>query len=177
MTVLRWFAAVVLVLVAGGARGEAESTKLAEFYGRYQGQGLAKNRENLYFGVTLRDLDTTIESSADGGFIVKWTTVMRDSEGQATRRSDQSLAFKPAGKPGLFVASGTGDPLAGGAFAWARVEGRMLVVNLMEVNPNGAGVWGIYERKLTADGMDLTFRRIEPTGTVRIVSGKLKKQK
>ncbi len=177
MSLTRWFAAIAFVLIAEGVGAEGESAKLAEFFGRYQGQGLAKNRENLYFGVTLRDLDTTIESAAEGGFIVKWTTVTRDSEGQPTRRSDQSLTFKPVGKPGLFVATGTGDPLAGGAYAWARLDGRTLVVNMIETNPNGSGVWGLYERKLTADGMDLTFRRIEPTGTVRIVSGKLKKQR
>lgn len=174
---LRSYAALLcLVLLVGGTARAQSPDSLKEFFGRYSGQGVAKNRDNLYFGVQLRDLDTTIEAAGDAGFTVRWTTVSRESEGQAARRSDQSLTFRPADKPGLYISGQNKDPAQGGLYAWARLEPRTLVVNIVEVTAAGAGVWSIYERRLTGEGLDLTFRRIEPAGTARIVAGKLKRK-
>jgi hypothetical protein len=166
----------VVLLVAGAAWAETPN-QLAEFFGRYTGQGVAKNRDNLYFGVQLRDLDTIIEPAPDQGFSLRWITVSRESEGQPARRADQTLTFKPGERPGLYVGERNKDPAAGGLYAWARLDQRTLTVNIVEVTSTGAGVWSIYERRLTGEGLELTFRRIEPTGTARIVAGKLKRQK
>jgi hypothetical protein len=167
---------VLVLLFAGEVRSQA-SDPLKEFFGRYVGQGVAKNRDNLYFGVQLRDLDTTIEPAGDGGFKVGWITVSRDGDGQVARRSEQSLAFKRSDKPGLYVSEQSKDPAQGGLYAWARLEPRVLTINIVEVTPSGAGVWSIYERRLTGDGLELTFRRIEPGGTARIVAGRLKRER
>ncbi|MBL8663093.1 MAG: hypothetical protein JNM29_09715, partial [Candidatus Odyssella sp.] len=43
------------------------------------------------------------------------------------------------------------------------------------VGDEGGGRWQVYERRLTGDGMELTFRRLDATGALRIVSGKLKR--
>src|SRR5687768_7962203 len=108
---LRLGAALLSLLLLLGATVRAQAPdQLREFFGRYTGQGVAKNRDNLYFGVQLRDLDTTIEPAADGGFTVRWTTVSRESEGQPARRSDQSLTFRTTDKPGLYIGAQNKDP-------------------------------------------------------------------
>jgi hypothetical protein len=163
--------AAILAPTRSGAEGAAP---IKEFVGQFKGQGIAKNRDNLDFNRTLRDLDTTIEAAGDGGFTVKWTTVIRDVEGGRTIQN--AITFAPAGKPNVFKAVDAGDPIAKGNYAWARIDGRTLVVNVFEVGDEGQGRWQVYERRLTGDGMELTYRRLDHSGALRIVSGKLKRQ-
>jgi hypothetical protein len=156
-------------------RGDAEgAAKIAEFFGRFVGQGIAKNRDSPDFSRTLRDLDTIIEAAGEGGFTVKWTTVIRDGEGG--KKTDNTLTFVPAGKPNVYKAADSGDPIAKGHYAWARIDGKTLTINVLEVGDEGTGRWQVYERRLTGDGMELTFRRLDASGALRIVSGKLKRQ-
>lgn len=163
--------AAAMAPTRGGAEGAAS---VKDFFGRFIGQGIAKNRDTLDFARTMRELDTIIEPAGEGGFTVKWTTVIRDVEGG--RKIDNVMSFAPAGKPNVFKAVGAGDPIAKGQYAWARIDGRTLTVNVLEVGEEGQGRWQVYERRLTGDGMELTFRRLDPTGALRIVSGKLKRQ-
>jgi hypothetical protein len=169
----------VLALVAAAfapSRGDAEgAAPIKDFFGQFKGQGIAKNRDSLDFARSVRDLDTVIEAAGDGGFTVKWTTVIRDVEGTG-RKIDNTMTFAPAGKPNVFKAVDSGDPVSKGHYAWARIDGRTLTINVLEVGDEGAGRWQVYERRLTGDGMELTFRRLDPTGALRIVSGKLKRQ-
>ena len=72
--------------------------------------------------------------------------------------------------------SQAGDPVSQGHYAWARIDGRTLTVNVLEVGDEGQGRWQVYERRLTGDGMELTYRRLDPSGALRIVSGKLKRR-
>lgn len=156
-------------------RSDAEgAAKVSEFFGRFQGQGIAKDRDNRIFDRALRDLDTTIEAAGEGGFTVKWKTVIRDGEGD--KKIENTLTFAPSGKPNVFKALDAGDPIAKGHYAWARIDGRTLTINVFEVGDEGAGRWQVYERRLTGDGMELTFRRLDGSGALRIVSGKLKRQ-
>lgn len=167
--------ALISAIVAPTRSGAEGAAGIKDFVGNFKGQGIAKNRDNLDFGRTLRDLDTTIETAGEGGFMVKWTTVIRDVEGGRTIQN--VMNFVPAGKPNVFKAVDSGDPIAKGQYAWARIEGRTLVVNVLEVGDEGQGRWQVYERRLTGDGMELTFRRLDQSGALRIVSGKLKRQK
>jgi hypothetical protein len=167
--------ALVAAIVAPTRSGAEGAAGIKDFFGRFVGQGVAKNRDNLDFARTMRDLDTFIEPAGADGFTVKWTTVIRDVEGG--RKIDNSLTFVPAGKPNVFKANDAGDPVAKGQYAWARIDGRTLVVNVLEVGEEGQGRWQVYERRLTGDGMELTYRRLDHSGALRIVSGKLKRQK
>lgn len=167
--------ALVAAIVAPTRSGAESAAGIKEFYGRFVGQGLAKNRDNLDFARTMRDLDTIIEPAGADGFTVKWTTVIRDEEGG--RKIENSLTFVPSGKANVFKTADSGDPIAKGHYAWARIDGRTLVVNVFEVGQEGQGRWQVYERRLTGDGMELTFRRLDHSGALRIVSGKLKRQK
>jgi hypothetical protein len=156
------------------SRGDAESAApIKDFFGQFKGQGIAKNRDSLDFYRSLRDLDTIIEAAGEG-FTVKWTTVIRD--GDVGRKIDNAMTFAPSGKPNVFKAVDSSDPIAKGYYAWARIEGRTLTINVLEVGDEGGGRWQVYERRLTGDGMELTFRRLDATGALRIVSGKLKRQ-
>jgi hypothetical protein len=167
--------AAVIAPTRGGAEG---ASSIKDFFGAYKGEGIAKNREDIDFSRTMRDLDTIIEPAGEGGFTVKWTTVIRDSEGsRKPARTEDSITFIPAGKPNVFKAADAGDPLAKGYYAWARIDGRTLTVNVLEVGDEGQGRWQIYQRRLTGDGIELTFRRLDGTGALRIVSGKLKRLK
>jgi hypothetical protein len=166
--------ALVAAVMAPTPGGAEDGSGIKAFYGRFKGEGVAKNRDNLDFSRTMRDLDTTIAPSGEGGFTVTWSTVIRD--GAANRKIDNALSFVPAGKPGVFKGADNGDPITKGYYAWARLDDRTLVVNVIEVAPDGQGRWQVYERRLTGDGMELTFRRLDPSGALRIVSGKLKRQ-
>ncbi len=182
MLTRRFPAALLFVALAFGLLQAAACTaqtaaKIENFYGHYVGQGIAKDRESVVFDHALRVLDTTIAPAPDGAFSVKWQTVVRDSESKDPKSTSQVLVFKPTDRPGIFGAIDNRDPIAGGTYAWAEIEGRSLIVNVFSVQANGNGYWAIYDRKLTADGIDLTFRRVEGTGTTRIVHGKLKKAK
>src|SRR5262245_53936600 len=169
----------VLALVAAAlapSRGDAEgAAPLKDFFGQFKGQGIAKNRDSPDFARALRDLDTVIKPAGEGGFTVEWTTVVRDGEGGLKTEKD-TMTFVPTGKPNLFKTVGSGDPISMGHYAWARIDGRTLTINVLEVGEEGAGRWQVYERRLTGDGMELTFRRLDRTGALRIVSGKLKRQ-
>jgi hypothetical protein len=163
--------AAAMAPTRGGAEGAA---KISEFFGRFIGQGIAKDRDNKVFDRSLRDLDTIVEPAGEGGFTVKWTTVIRDGEGG--KKIDNTMSFAPSGKPNVYKAVDAGDPIAKGHYAWARIDGRTLTINVLEVGEEGAGRWQVYERRLTGDGMELTFRRLDASGALRIVSGKLKRQ-
>lgn len=165
----------LLAAAMAPTRGDAEgAAKITEFFGRFVGQGIAKDRDNKVFDRALRELDTIVEPAGEGGFTVKWTTVIRDGEGG--KKIDNTLTFAPAGKLNVFKAVDAGDPIAKGHYAWARIDGRTLTINVLEVGDEGAGRWQVYERRLTGDGMELTFRRLDASGALRIVSGKLKRQ-
>jgi hypothetical protein len=167
--------AAAMAPTRGGAEGAA---KISEFFGQYKGQGIAKDRQNFAFERTLRDLDTTIEPAGEAGFTVKWTTVIHDlaEGGKAPRETVNAMTFAPTDRPNIYKAVDSSDPIAKGHYAWARIDGRTLTVNVLEVGPEGQGRWQVYERRLTGDGIELTFRRLDASGALRIVSGKLRRQ-
>ena len=58
------------------AGASAKDLNLAAFFGTFKGSGVSENRDSLYFGTTIRDLDVTIQP-AGKGFTIEWTTVIR----------------------------------------------------------------------------------------------------
>ena len=166
----------LLAAVMAPTRGDAEgAAKITEFFGQFKGQGIAKDRDNKVFDRSLRLLDTVVGPAGEGGFTVTWKTII-SGDGEAGKTIDNTMTFAPAGKPNVFKAVDAGDPIVKGHYAWARIDGRTLTINVLEVGDEGAGRWQVYERRLTGDGMELTFRRLDASGALRIVSGKLKRQ-
>ncbi len=155
----------------------AQDLSVQAFYGRFQGSGIAQNRDSLYFGVTVRDFDVVI--GADGpGFFVEWTSVIRgggDPANPDVRRKVSRISFDPTAKPRVFRAREQGDPLGGEAFGWARIKDQTLTLHFMGIREDGGYEIQSYDRTLTGAGMDLRFVRLSDGEPVREVNGKLVK--
>lgn len=147
------------------------------FYGTWTGSGVAENRDSTYFAVTQRDLDVIIKPAGDG-FTITWTTVIRKGGDPAkpnVRQRQQTLTFHPAGHARVWRAQESGDPMAGQALAWARIEKQTLTVFQMTVLPTGLYEIEQYDRTLTGTGMDLKFSLRRDKEPVRTVNAKLVK--
>lgn len=162
-----------VAFVAVGAR--AQDLPIAAFFGSFKGGGVAENRDSIYFGVTVRDLDVTIRPEGSG-FRVDWTTIIRkggDPNKPRVRRKAQSAVFMPTGQPGVYRAVDLADPLQGGKYTWSRIAKQTLYVYGLLIDDKGRYDMQIYERTLKASGMDLVFRRVFDGEPVRTVNGKL----
>ena len=164
-----------LAIAAPGAL--AADIKLAGFFGTFKGNGVSENRDSLYFGVTVRDLDVTIEP-AGKGFSIEWTTVIRrggDPKNPKVRSKTQRMAFQPAGKGKVFKSTDNGDLLSGQPYAWAYIKETALVIHIMSIDESGAYQMQSYTRTLVPTGMSFRFERIRNDEPVRTVNGKLTK--
>jgi hypothetical protein len=157
---------VVLVglSLSGLAPASAEDAAIKPFFGTYEGATLLSSEE-----IRSRDLKVAITPAANDGFRVEWqTTIFKPVDD--TRRKTQSLEFRrsPA-NPKLYAAQPsdvtvgmdpTRDPLDGAPYAWARIDGRKLTVNVLTISEEGDWVVQVYDRVLTKDGMALSFVRV-----------------
>lgn len=174
--ILRTLAAGLLLLAAATLPASARNLPLDAFFGTFKGTGVAENRDSLYFGVTVRDLDVTIKPTAAQGFAVEWSTVIRsggDPANPDVQRKTQRVEFLPGKMAGVYVAADNGDPLSGQPYSWARVEGQSLITHLLTVGKDGAYEIQSYVRTLTPTGMAFTFRRTREGEEVRTVKGQL----
>lgn len=177
MTAVRFLAGTILMLLLSALPAAAQSLPDG-FFGRWVGSGIAEDADTLFLGLSQRDLDVTIERRADGtGFIVDWTTVIRATNGSdaEVRRRQTRLALVPSGNGGVFVATETADPLAGGVSSWARVtdDGTGFILYQLLVGATGIPDLVRYERRLTDQGMTLVFARVRDGEVIREVRGRL----
>ncbi|MEX2617340.1 MAG: hypothetical protein WD767_14690 [Alphaproteobacteria bacterium] len=154
----------------------AENLSPETFYGTFQGSGYAENRDSLYFGSTVRDLDVVIGPSG-GGFSVTWTTVIRGGSPNdpKIKRKAQTVNFSPAGQPGVFRGTPSGDPLAGNPYVWARIEEHTMTTYILTISGDGTYEMQSYARTMSGAGMDLVFTRIRDGEPVRSAQAKLVK--
>ncbi len=148
------------------------------FAGSFAGSGIADSEDTNFLGVTQRDLDVRINPTADGGFTIAWTTVLRtgsDPQKPEIRRRATSLTFRPGPRPGLFSASDNGDPLQGGMLSWARISRSTLTIHQFSVREGGQHDIQTYARTLTGTGMELVYTRVVDGERQRRVRGKLVK--
>jgi hypothetical protein len=176
------FVAATIVVTMGllsppqGAWAQANQTPPA-FYGTFKGTGVAKNRDSIYFAVTVRDLDVRIHA-AGAGFRVQWTTIIRrggDPGRPNVRRKSTTRTLVPISGAGAYRCADSGDPLIGREMCWARIRGNTLSLFLMSVDGNGTYELQQYDRTLTLTGMKLIFKRLRDGEEVRVVSGRLAK--
>ena len=171
----RWL--FVLLWLLPSADLAAQTSSIDAFVGQWQGSGISKTSESLYFGETVRDFDVEIRRQG-AGFNVKWTTVLRqggDPNNPDVRRNSAEKTFQPSSNGRYYVASSLPDPLSGQDFAWARIEGSTLSVYIMTIDEEGLFNMQIYERTLTAPGMVLRFTRVRGSEPTRTVEGRLVK--
>ncbi|MFQ5955954.1 MAG: hypothetical protein ACE5JZ_12885, partial [Kiloniellales bacterium] len=130
---------LVVALAAGSllaaAPAQARELSVAAFYGNWKGSALSESDLSVYFRLTERDLDVTIRPAAQG-FTVAWTTVLRqkgDPGNPDIQRKSATLSFVPAGRPDIWRATTSGDPITGQTLAWARLKGQTLTVTSMVI--------------------------------------------
>ena len=171
---------LVLALAALAAPPlSAEDLSIKAFFGTWSGSAIAHNRDSLYFGVTVRDIDVTIAPTA-GGFHIVWTTVMRRGgtrDNPTIRRKRTSLTFAPGANQGVYRATDAAAPKDGGRnITWARLAGDTLTVYLMDIDAKGRYAISSYARTLADATMELKYRLIKDGDPVRLVKGKLVKK-
>ena len=166
-----WF----LFLATGLA--QAQDLTPAHFFGTFQGSGFAEDKDSIYFGTTVRDLDVIIAPSG-GGFNVTWTTIIRGGGDPArpnVRRKTQTASFSQTNQVNVFRGAPSGDPLAGNPYVWAKIEGNTMTVYILNIDKSGAYSMQSYARTLSGYGMDLVFSRIRDGEPVRTARAKLTK--
>ena len=153
----------------------AQDLPISAFHGQWAGSGIAQNKDSLYFGATVRDLDVAIRPTSDG-VNVTWTTMLHtggDPANPDVRRRSAALDFVPSQRPNLFKARANGDPLAGGDYAWARLTRNTFTIYVLTISEAGVYEMQSYARTLTGSGMDLEFTRVRDGEPVRRVRAKL----
>lgn len=166
---------MVLALIAFPLPSRA-AKPYEKFFGEYLGEGIFNEDEDL----TKRDLSVEIKPSRDG-FIVTWVSVTYKKNGKLKRKS-YSVQFKPKGKSGLYGSAMRKDmfgnqvpmdPLEGDPYVWARISGDTLFVYALLITDEGGYEMQVYERTLTANGMELTYSRVRDGEVLRTVRGTL----
>ncbi|MHA1538443.1 MAG: hypothetical protein ACTSUD_12885 [Alphaproteobacteria bacterium] len=168
-------ALALTIWIGLGAAAAAQDVSIRAFKGQWGGSAVANNRDSLYFGVSIRDLDVTITPKA-GGFTIAWTTVIRRGgtpDKPKVRKKSVSMEFVPAGRKGVWRLTSAGDMLGGSPYGWARIAGRTLTIYLMEIDGRGAYALSRYARTLSGTGMDLEFTALRDGQPARIVRGKM----
>ena len=149
------------------ARIDPAAAGLDDFFGRYVGDG---RLHDLQTGeVEERDVLTSIEPFGEGGFAVRWSSVVRFDGARdvpGVRHLVRALAFEPAGDGDYYLRAPDYDPfrlrerlepMAGDALAWATVDGDRLDIYVFAVSGDGAGELQRHRRVLTASGLRLAY--------------------
>ena len=171
----RAIAGICFSIVANSVPATAQDLPLAAFFGTFKGGGVAENSDSIYFGVTVRDFDVSIQH-AENGFRVDWATIIRrggDPNNPQIKRKSQSATFQLTDRPGVYRAMDLADPLLGGKYAWARIEKQTLYVYVLLISADGKYDMQTYERTIKPSGMDFNFSRVRDGEPVRKVKGKL----
>jgi hypothetical protein len=173
--------ALILFLAAAvfAGPGLAAETSIEAFYGKYTGQAVTSGGDE----VSKRDLSVIIKPAGKGKFTIDWITFSRSASGER-KRKEYSISFKPSDRAGdfasamkknLFGKSVPLDPIKGEPYVWARIHGKTLTVHAMRVTDDGGYEMQVYDRTLTADGMDLKFSRVRDGKILKQITGSLLK--
>ena len=167
--------ALLTVCFAGNAKADAQ---IEDFFGSYTGLGFATDRSGPFIR-TERDFGLDIGPLEGGGFEIAWATVKRKGSNPnslASEVSEHRARFRPSDKPGVFLGVNNGTVFGAGPLTWARLQRNVLVVYRMEVHENGIAELHIYQRMLTAKGLELFFTATRDNIEIRSVRGRYRKQ-
>jgi hypothetical protein len=177
----------VMVLVFATATAavpsaRAETVPIQAFYGTFEGRTLFPMGEP-----SNRELSVRVERAGRFGFVVEWQTTIAKANHKPVRRIDV-LEFEPTLRANVYAAvprpgvessapqaarpRATG-PVDGVPYAWARIAGRTLTVNVLTIDDSGDYVMQIYERTLTDTGMTLEFTRLRNGHVEQQIKGNL----
>lgn len=188
---LKSFLMVVIVAASlpAGISAALSAEEPEKFYGSYVGSGTAQRvADNI---TEQRDLDVTVEEFKNGGFTVKWITVVRGPDGGRTgddvKRREVEENFIPleekedvyilAPKGGLFQKAELPNPLRGEPMRWATIEDDAMTVYSMAISDTGGSELQVYRRTLTEKGMDVSFLRMRDETVELTMNGTLVRAK
>ncbi len=167
--------ALLVVWPAGNANADA---RIENFFGSYTGIGFAADDSGPFIR-TPRDFELAIGPLEGGGFEIAWATVKRKGSNLNSLESEVSkhtAQFRPSDKPGVFLGVDRGTVFGAGPITWARLQRNLLVVYRMEVDENGVAELHVYQRMLTAKGLELFFTATRDNKQIRSVRGRYQKQ-
>ncbi|MEQ8640288.1 MAG: hypothetical protein RIE31_06765 [Alphaproteobacteria bacterium] len=169
-------AGLTMIVAVFATSVRAQDLTLDAFFGTFEGSAVAESADSLFFAVRVRDLDVEIRPTGDGGFTVRWKTVMRtdgdDDNDDAARRTAQ-LTFRPSERSGVWLAEEANDALSPAGFGWATIDGATLAVSIITIGDTGRYNIQVYNRSLNSKGMALEFRRMVDGVKGRTVRGNL----
>ena len=148
--------------------------------GDYVGKALNADATEL----SPRDMSVRIESAGRSGFELQWISVIKKADGRV-KRSDVTIRFLPSYREGLYASAMTKnmfgqpvpfDPLKGGPYAWAKLDGDVLTVHALHITDTGGYEMQAYERRLVEGGLELRYNRIRDGEILRTVTGFLKRK-
>jgi len=177
----------VLILVGATAAiavpvARSDDAPIQAFYGKYEGRTMFPMGEPRN-----RELVVRIRPEGRFGFAVEWNTTIHKAKAdpvskehvlvfQPTARTNvYSAAAAPSGEPPFSETRGSRvpGPVDGVPYAWARVAGRTLTVNVFTIEDNGDYVIQTYDRTLTDKGMTLVFMRVRNGQIEQQIKGNL----
>lgn len=158
------------------APAQSDEVPIQAFYGEFEGRTLFPMGEPRN-----RELSVRIAAAGRFGFTMEWRTTIHKTQNEAVERN-QLLEFEPTPRPEVYTAVSRADGdqpaavggLVGGApYAWARINGRTLTVNVLTIEDNGDYVVQTYDRTLTNKGMVLEFMRMRNGHIEQQIKGNL----
>jgi len=177
---------ITLIVVAVTAAmavpmARSEDLPIQAFYGEFEGRTLFPMGEPHN-----RELSVLIRPEGRFGFAVEWQTTIQKAKKQPFTNS-QILIFEPTPRASVYIASPPPDgdapsatsesrvfgPVDGVPYAWARVLGSTLTVNVFTIDEEGDYVVQSYNRTLTDKGMRLEFTRVRDGEIEQQIKGNL----
>jgi hypothetical protein len=132
---------------------------------------------------TQRDASVEIEAAAPG-FVVKWDTATRRSDGSVKTKS-YTVNFQPTERDGVFGAAMRKnvfgkevplDPMKGEPYVWSRIVGDMLTVFSIYVYDDGSYEIQQFDRTLVDGGLELEFSTAKNGEVHRKISAFLQRE-
>ncbi len=165
-------------LVSGQALAATQNPVYQPFVGHYKGHAL------LAEGHKKQQRDLTVDiSTLDDGFRLQWQTVAYYKNKVKTKHysidfksSKRANIFRSAMKKNLFGAPQPLDPMQGEPYIWSRFKDKTMTVYALLITDDGGYEFQVYDRTLTSDGMQLTFRRIRNNNILKTISARLLRQ-
>ena len=167
--------ALLVVCLASNAKADAQ---IEDFFGSYTGSGFATDHSGPST-LTQRNFTLVIGPLAGGGFEIAWSTVKRkgsDPDSLETEVSKHTARFGSPNESGVFHDIDKGILFGLGAITWARLQRNLLVVYRMDVDENGVAEMHVYQRMLTARGLELLFTATRDNNRIRSVWGSYQRQ-
>ncbi len=156
----------------------ARASGIDGFFGHYQGTVDTEGESGAVHHV----MDVSIQPLGDG-FTLSWSSEKSKPKGKAKRkeysidfvRSPRSGVYASAMRKDMFGKPRPLDPLTGEPYVWATHAEDTLKVYMLIIDASGSFEMQVYERRLTAIGLELHFSRLRDGHEVKTISATLRR--